>query len=59
MDTGIHTEIQVLVTEDHLVLLPLASTRPETHKVAIVFDRNTQQLATEGMSQLLYTQLSR
>lgn len=47
MDAGIHTEIQVMVTEDHLCLFPVSSSRPETPKDAIVFDRATQVMSVE------------
>lgn len=49
-DKGIHTEIQVLVTDDHLCLFPVSSSRPETPKEAIVFDRATQTMMIEPLA---------
>jgi hypothetical protein len=48
VDAGIHTEIQVMVTEDYLCLFPVSSSRPETPKSAIVFDRSNQSMVIEG-----------
>jgi len=50
VDTGLHTEIQVLVTEDFLCLFPVSSTRPDTPKEAIIFDRCTQTMLIERTS---------
>lgn len=47
IDNGIHTEIQVVVNEDEIALLPIASSKPDTPKQAIVFDRTTQIMRLE------------
>jgi hypothetical protein len=49
VDTGIHTEIQVMVTDDHLCLFPVSSSRPDTPKEAIIFDRATQNMLIEPL----------
>lgn len=54
VDAGIHTEIQVMVTESHLCLFPVSSSRPETPKDAIIFDRSTQAMSIERMSRDIY-----